>query len=113
MVRPFRWDSERKVLHLLDQRRLPSEQVWIECAEASQVAHAIREMAIRGAPAIGIAAAYAVVIGFARDGSHERGRSLRGVRRLAVQHPPHRGQPWGGRPPDARPARDTPFPSGT
>ena len=69
MVRPFRWDSERKVLHLLDQRRLPSEQVWIECAEASQVAHAIREMAIRGAPAIGIAAAYAVVIGFARAGT--------------------------------------------
>ena len=69
MVRPFRWDPERKVLHLLDQRRLPSEEVWIECAEAHEVADAICEMVIRGAPAIGIAAAYAVVLGFARDGT--------------------------------------------
>ena len=67
MVRPFRWDSERRVLHLLDQRRLPFEEVWIECAEAHQVGDAIEEMAIRGAPAIGIAAAYAVVIGFGRN----------------------------------------------
>ena len=66
MVRPFRWDSERRVLRLLDQRRLPREEVWIECSEAHEVADAIREMAVRGAPAIGIAAAYAVVIGFAR-----------------------------------------------
>ncbi len=68
MVRPFRWDAERRVLHLLDQRRLPSEKVWIECADAHEVGDAIREMAIRGAPAIGIAAAYAVVLGFARGG---------------------------------------------
>lgn len=69
MVRPFRWDPERKVLHLLDQRRLPVEEVWIECTEAHEVADAIRDMAVRGAPAIGIAAAYAVVAGFARDGT--------------------------------------------
>jgi methylthioribose-1-phosphate isomerase len=67
MVRPFRWDSGRRVLHLLDQRRLPTEEVWIECATALAVADSIREMAIRGAPAIGIASAYAVVLGFARD----------------------------------------------
>ena len=73
MVRPLRWDSERKVLHLLDQRRLPSEETWIECAEADQVADAIREMAVRGAPAIGIAAAYAVVLGFVRGGGNSPG----------------------------------------
>ena len=67
MVRPFRWDPERKVLHLLDQRRLPFEETWIECAEPHQVGDAIRKMVVRGAPAIGIAAAYAVVLGFARD----------------------------------------------
>lgn len=66
MVRPFRWDPDRKVLHLLDQRRLPFEEVWIQCAEAHGVADAISDMAVRGAPAIGIAAAYAMVIGFAR-----------------------------------------------
>lgn len=75
MVRPFRWDSERRVLQLLDQRRLPFEEVWIECARADEVADAIRDMAIRGAPAIGIAAAYAVVLGFARaaDSATEAG----------------------------------------
>ena len=66
MVRPFRWDSERRILCLLDQRRLPSKEVWIECAEPGQVGEAIRDMVVRGAPAIGIAAAYAVVLGFAR-----------------------------------------------
>ncbi len=66
MVRPFRWDSERRVLALLDQRRLPSKEVWIECAEPGQVGEAIRDMVVRGAPAIGVAAAYAVVLGFAR-----------------------------------------------
>ena len=66
MVRPFRWDSERRVLALLDQRRLPSTEVWIECAEPGQVGEAIRDMVVRGAPAIGVAAAYAVVLGFAR-----------------------------------------------
>lgn len=68
MVRPFRWNPERKVLHVLDQRRLPFEEVWIGCADANEVGDAIREMAIRGAPAIGIAAAYAVVLGFTRGG---------------------------------------------
>ena len=68
MVRPFRWDAERRILRLLDQRRLPFEEAWIECAEAHEVADAIRDMVVRGAPAIGIAAAYAVVLGFVRGG---------------------------------------------
>src|SRR5215212_6066136 len=43
---------------LLDQRRLPDELVWAECASAAEVALAIQQMVVRGAPAIGIAAAY-------------------------------------------------------
>ena len=43
---------------LLDQRRLPDELVEVECATAPDVAAAIRDMVVRGAPAIGIAAAY-------------------------------------------------------
>jgi methylthioribose-1-phosphate isomerase len=43
---------------LLDQRRLPDEEVELECRSAAEVAEAIRELAVRGAPAIGIAAAY-------------------------------------------------------
>jgi methylthioribose-1-phosphate isomerase len=43
---------------LLDQRRLPDEELELRCASAAEVAEAIRTLAVRGAPAIGVAAAY-------------------------------------------------------
>ena len=46
------------VLSLLDQRRLPHEEVVLECASALETAEAIRSLAVRGAPLIGVAAAY-------------------------------------------------------
>jgi methylthioribose-1-phosphate isomerase len=49
-------------LELLDQRRLPQDEVYIDFTEAGAVAGAIRDMVVRGAPAIGITAAYAVVL---------------------------------------------------
>ena len=49
-------------LHLLDQRVLPFEETWLSYASADAVAEAIRSMVVRGAPAIGIAAAYAIVL---------------------------------------------------
>ena len=49
-------------LHLLDQRLLPFTQTWLAYDSAAAVAEAIRLMVVRGAPAIGIAAAYAVVL---------------------------------------------------
>jgi methylthioribose-1-phosphate isomerase len=51
-----RLEQDRVVI--LDQRRLPDEEVELECRSAAQVAEAIKTMAIRGAPAIGVAAAY-------------------------------------------------------
>jgi methylthioribose-1-phosphate isomerase len=47
---------------LLDQRRLPDEEVELRCASAAEVAEAIRTLAVRGAPAIGVAAAYAYAL---------------------------------------------------
>lgn len=55
------WKEDRVVI--LDQRRLPEEEVYIECADAAAVADAITTMAIRGAPAIGIAAAMGLALG--------------------------------------------------
>ena len=49
-------------LYLLDQRLLPSEQVWVRCDSAAEVAEAIRHMLVRGAPAIGVSAAYGFVL---------------------------------------------------
>ncbi len=56
----MRWD--RCHLSLLDQRVLPAHSRYIECTCAVEVAAAIRDMVVRGAPAIGIAAAYGVAL---------------------------------------------------
>lgn len=49
-------------LSLLDQRKLPHEETYLTFTDAESIAHAITDMVVRGAPAIGIAAAYGVVI---------------------------------------------------
>lgn len=59
-IRPLRWRSDG--LELLDQRRLPQHRETLVVRSAAQTAAAIKEMVVRGAPAIGIAAAYGVVL---------------------------------------------------
>ena len=62
---PLGWEGDWRTGHLrlLDQTRLPVEEVWLECREPGQVADAIRRLAVRGAPAIGVAAGYGLVLG--------------------------------------------------
>lgn len=59
-VSAIRWRTD--VLELLDQRALPLAERWVVCDSAEAVADAIRKMVVRGAPAIGIAAAYGLVL---------------------------------------------------
>ena len=59
-IRPIKWTGES--LQLLDQRRLPFETEWVECRSSDEVADAIHKLVVRGAPAIGIAAAWGVVL---------------------------------------------------
>ena len=59
-VRPLRWQEGG--LELLDQRLLPGREHWIRCTDHKAVAQAIRDMVVRGAPAIGVTAAYGVVL---------------------------------------------------
>jgi len=59
-VRPIVW--EKGVLRLLDQRKLPQALEMLELTDVASAANAIRDMVVRGAPAIGITAAYAIVI---------------------------------------------------
>ena len=66
--RILRLESDRVVL--LDQRRLPDEEVELVCRSSADVADAIRTLAVRGAPAIGIAAAYGYAL------AAERGEDL-------------------------------------
>lgn len=56
----IRWEDS--ALYLLDQTRLPAEERWLAYTDYREVANAIRTMVVRGAPAIGITAAYATVL---------------------------------------------------
>jgi methylthioribose-1-phosphate isomerase len=59
-VNAIAWYGDRLVL--LDQRRLPGEEVYLECRTWPEVAEAIRTLAVRGAPAIGVVAAFGVAL---------------------------------------------------
>jgi methylthioribose-1-phosphate isomerase len=79
----LRLEDDRVVL--LDQRRLPTEVVEVECRTAAEVADAIRTMVVRGAPAIGIAAAYGYALAAANgEDLAEAERVLRASRPTAV-----------------------------
>ncbi len=67
-IRPIEWNEG--TLRLLDQTRLPAEQVVLEITDYRSAAAAIRDMQVRGAPAIGVTAAYAVAMA-AREVSAE------------------------------------------
>lgn len=66
---------EDGVVVMIDQRRLPGEEVYLRCREPQEVALAIRELAIRGAPAIGVAAAFGLALAAAR--TRGEGEALR------------------------------------
>ncbi len=59
----IRWDHDEGALVLLDQTRLPGEIIYETCRDFQSVAEAIRRLKVRGAPAIGVAAAFGVVVG--------------------------------------------------
>ncbi len=83
----IRWDEppEGPVVALLDQTRLPAEEVELVCTDAPALVEAIRSLAVRGAPLLGIAGAYGVALAAARgfdvDAAAE---SLAGARPTAV-----------------------------
>ncbi|MGV9246559.1 S-methyl-5-thioribose-1-phosphate isomerase [Streptomyces sp. NPDC003710] len=83
----IRWEEppEGPVLVLLDQRRLPAEEVELVCTDASALVDAIRTLAVRGAPLLGIAGAYGVALAAARGFDvEEAAAALAGARPTAV-----------------------------
>ena len=85
--RTVRWvgDAATGFLRLIDQTRLPMEFVEIDCLEVPAVWEAIKTLRVRGAPAIGIAAAYGAVIGARSQGREDRAGILRALA-LATAH---------------------------
>jgi methylthioribose-1-phosphate isomerase len=71
MIDAVRYNSSSQTLELLDQTLLPVKVSMAECHTEQQVAHAIVSMQVRGAPAIGVAAAYGIVIGLQNPQNHQ------------------------------------------
>jgi methylthioribose-1-phosphate isomerase len=71
-------DFQEDAIIMVDQRKLPTQEVYVRCRTAPEVAKAIRTMVIRGAPAIGVAAAYGIAVG-------ARNSTAKGTRQFAVE----------------------------
>ena len=77
MVETIQWTDGGVVM--IDQTRLPLEEVYVTCRTYQEVAAAIRDMTIRGAPAIGVAAAMGVALGALHPGEAELDRHMETV----------------------------------
>jgi methylthioribose-1-phosphate isomerase len=87
---PLRWDGER--LHVLDQTLLPAREEMVTLTGADDTAGAIERLAVRGAPLIGVAAAYGLAMEVTREPT--LGALERGAERLATCRPTARNLAW-------------------
>jgi len=71
-------DLQDDCIVMVDQRKLPAQELYVRCRTAPEVAKAIRTMVIRGAPAIGVAAAYGLALGMKRS-------TAKGTKQFAVE----------------------------
>ncbi len=82
-IQPIVWGSGK--LGLLDQTRLPTEEVVVESSDYREVIASIREMRVRGAPAIGVTGAYAMVLAAREIAEGGDGEFLSGLREAAEE----------------------------
>ncbi|HEY3248389.1 MAG TPA: S-methyl-5-thioribose-1-phosphate isomerase [bacterium] len=83
MLRTLWWEDG--VLHLIDQTALPHDERTVDCRSYRDVIEAIRRMRVRGAPAIGAAAAFGMVLGALEHGSVSRGEFDARMRQIAAE----------------------------
>jgi methylthioribose-1-phosphate isomerase len=76
MLPTIDWQGDAIVM--VDQRKLPGQEIYIRCRTAQEVARAIRTMVIRGAPAIGVSAAMGIALGMRRS-------TAKGTKQFAVE----------------------------
>jgi len=76
MLPTIEWQADAVVM--VDQRKLPGQEIYVRCKTAAEVARAIKTMVIRGAPAIGVAAAMGIALGMQRS-------TVQGTRQFAVE----------------------------
>src|SRR6478735_10806229 len=76
MLPTIDWQGDTIVM--VDQRKLPGQEIYVKCKSAVEVARAIRTMVIRGAPAIGVATAMGIALGMKKS-------AAKGTRQFAVE----------------------------
>jgi len=76
------WKDDRVLM--IDQRKLPLEEVYVECLGFDDVARAIKEMVIRGAPAIGVAAAMGIALGAVKSRKRDKIEFLAEIKEIAT-----------------------------
>jgi len=91
-VRAVSWEDDACVL--LDQRRLPAEETYLRLESSPAVAQAIRDMVVRGAPAIGIAAAYGAALAFRETASSDQEGHRRHLQALLDSRPTASNLKW-------------------
>jgi methylthioribose-1-phosphate isomerase len=82
-VRPVLWENDR--VRLIDQNRLPQECTWVEISHSNDMAVAITTMIVRGAPAIGVAAAYGIYLGATEIQATDRALFLSELEKVALK----------------------------
>ena len=103
MFKTIEWTEQG--VRMIDQTRLPGEEIYRTYTDYREVAEAIRSMVIRGAPAIGVAAAMGIAVGVKNSGAKNALRVAGGIRshrRDPCQDPAHRRQSVLGHQPHAR-----------
>ena len=91
-IQPIRWEDESIVI--LDQTRLPAEEVYLRCERVGDLAEAIRRLAIRGAPLLGIAAAYGLALSARGDPATLKQRVTQAAELLRSTRPTARNLFW-------------------
>ncbi len=82
-VRPVLWETDR--VRLIDQNRLPQECTWVEINRSDEMANAITTMIVRGAPAIGVAAAYGMYLGAREVEADSPAEFIQGMEKIAIK----------------------------
>jgi len=86
LIQPVAWSADERGVRILDQRQLPGREVYRDLRTIDDVCDAIRTLAVRGAPAIGIAGAMGLTL--AADGDHvDYGRLLSAAERIRATRP--------------------------
>src|ERR1700730_18656331 len=89
MIQTLEWTD--KGVRFIDQTKLPTEEVYVTCTTHPQVADVIRNMVVRGAPAIGVAAAMGIALGVSNSKAETNGdlkRELDQICDLIAKTPP-------------------------